>query len=296
MRYYFRKGTLFLRGRFRAASTGTAGGLGDVPTVVVHAPPRPEQADDPLRVLERAIQREGLPRDFFGLFAGAPPPRLCILQCDFLTVFLIPGAPRPEGGHGDGISLVIYSGEGMSDAALLGALVTATAACMAALCEEAPPDRLAGLCETLVVACEGDARHQDASPSSEIGSRIEKTVRFGVRTVRERGRNGGAREGRPAFFIYSRYQGDHWAEWVPEECPYYPCHFPGQRCHFCYCPLYPCGDESLGQWVASSSNHGPVWNCSTCTLVHEPAVADYLIGHPEASLAELKAKKRQEKE
>jgi len=91
MRYYFRKGTLFLRGRFRAASTGTAGGLGDVPTVVVHAPPRPEQADDPLRVLERAIQREGLPRDFFGLFAGAPPPRLCILQCDFLTVFLIPG-------------------------------------------------------------------------------------------------------------------------------------------------------------------------------------------------------------
>jgi len=93
MRYYFRKGTLFIRGSFRAASTGTAGGLGNVSTIVVHAPPCPGQADDPLRVLERAIQREGLPRDFFGLFAGAPPSHFCLLQCDFLMVFLIPGCP-----------------------------------------------------------------------------------------------------------------------------------------------------------------------------------------------------------
>jgi len=207
-----------------------------------------------------------------------------------------PGVPCSEGGHKDGISLVIYSGEGMSDAALLGALVTATAACMASFTGEGATDQLAGLCGTLVVACEGEARHQDASPSSEIGSRIEKAIRFGARTMMERGRNGGVRRDRPAFFIYSRYQGDHWAEWVPEECSYYPCHFPGQSCHFCYCPLYPCGDESLGQWVSGSSKHGPVWNCSTCTLVHEPAIADYLVRHPEASLAELKAKKRQEKE
>jgi len=244
-----------------------------------------------LRVLERVIQREGFPHDFFGLFACAHPSHTCIVQCDFLTIFLVPAGPPSNENQGNGISLVIYSSEGMSDAALLGALVTATAGCMAALCEEVPPDRIAALCDTLVVACEGEVKHKDASPSSEIGSRIEKSVRFGVKTMRERERNGGIPEGRPTFFIYSRFQGDHWVEWIPEKCPYYPCHFPGQTCHFCYCPLYPCGDESLGQWVTSSSKHGFVWNCSTCTLVHEPVIADYLVGHPEASLAELKAKK-----
>jgi hypothetical protein len=38
----------------------------------------------------------------------------------------------------------------------------------------------------------------------------------------------------------------HWVEWSPEGCPYYPCHFEGQQCDFCYCPLYPCLDTSLG--------------------------------------------------
>ncbi|MEM2124285.1 MAG: cysteine-rich small domain-containing protein, partial [Methanolinea sp.] len=147
--------------------------------------------------------------------------------------------------------------------------------------------------DTLVVACEGDVVHADASPASVLGSRIAEAVRFGARTLREGGQRGG--RGRPRFFIYSRYQGDHWAEWVPEECPYYPCHFPGQRCDFCYCPFYPCGDETLGQWVTSGTKNGPVWSCSDCTLLHEPAIADYLIAHPEASLRELKAKKTRER-
>ena len=74
-------------------------------------------------------------------------------------------------------------------------------------------------------------------------------------------------------------------EWSPVNCPYYPCHFPRQSCDFCYCPFYPCKDESLGEWSTGTTN-GRVWNCSRCTLLHEPGVADYLKCYPDAPLEE----------
>jgi Zn-finger protein len=91
------------------------------------------------------------------------------------------------------------------------------------------------------------------------------------------------RSRKPSFSIFSRFGGDHWVEWTPENCPYYPCHFKGQRCDYCYCPLYPCGDESLGQW-SESSNGGNVWNCSRCVLLHEPEIADYVNAHDHVSI------------
>jgi adenosylcobinamide hydrolase len=90
----------------------------------------------------------------------------------------------------------------------------------------------------------------------------------------------------PAFFIFSRIKGQHWIAWSQKNCPYYPCHFEGQCCDFCYCPFYPCRDEKLGQW-AGSSNGGRVWNCTRCTLLHEPVAAAYLKKYPGASLDEL---------
>jgi adenosylcobinamide hydrolase len=52
--------------------------------------------------------------------------------------------------------------------------------------------------------------------------------------------------------------------------------------------MYPCGDESLGSWVQSSSG-GRVWACTECTLNHEPEVVRHLKRNPEATLSELKA-------
>ncbi len=49
------------------------------------------------------------------------------------------------------------------------------------------------------------------------------------------------------------------------ECEYYPCHFEGQYCDFCYCPFYPCGDSSTGgEWIKGKN----VWNCKNCTWLH----------------------------
>ena len=50
------------------------------------------------------------------------------------------------------------------------------------------------------------------------------------------------------------------------ECEYYPCHYEGQYCDFCYCPFYPCGDSSTGgEWIKGKN----VWNCKECTWLHE---------------------------
>ena len=50
------------------------------------------------------------------------------------------------------------------------------------------------------------------------------------------------------------------------ECDYYPCHYEGQYCDFCYCPFYPCGDSSTGgEWIKGKG----VWHCKECNWLHE---------------------------
>ena len=134
----------------------------------------------------------------------------------------------------------------------------------------------------IIIAAVAEQGHTDTGPQSEAGWRVSECIQFGLpRTLRLENNHAG-----PHLYVYSRLGGGHFVLWSPGECPYYPCHFPGQRCDYCYCPFYPCKDEALGQWV-NGTNGGPVWNCSRCTLLHAPEQADYLKRHPEASLEEL---------
>lgn len=289
MRYFLRNQTLFLRGQFRAAGTGSPGGLAQVSTIVLHTAPGGRDLPGPPRELEHVIRREGFSPGYFGLLTEARPAHLCVLQYDFLTLFVYAGGPGRDAGLPVPVSMIMYSREGMTDAALMESIMTGTAARAEALHALDRPF-LGDPADGIVAACEGEVVHQRAGAGSGAGERIRSAVLSGIPEALARQEGRVARD-RPSFFIFSRYRGDHWAEWLPEECPYYPCHFPGQRCDFCYCPFYPCGDESLGQWVKSSSGNGPVWNCSGCTLLHETPAADYLLDHPEAALAELKRKK-----
>ncbi len=60
-------------------------------------------------------------------------------------------------------------------------------------------------------------------------------------------------------------------------CEYYPCHFPGQDCTFCFCPFYPCEDERTGgKWIDSTTG-GKVWSCEDCTIVHRPEVVKEIL-------------------
>ncbi|HTY46553.1 MAG TPA: cobyric acid synthase [Methanomassiliicoccales archaeon] len=55
-------------------------------------------------------------------------------------------------------------------------------------------------------------------------------------------------------------------------CEYYPCHFEGQDCTFCFCPLYPCMDTELGKMVIGRKGD-PVWSCMECHFTHRGEVA-----------------------
>ncbi len=62
-----------------------------------------------------------------------------------------------------------------------------------------------------------------------------------------------------------------------EQCEYYPCHFTGQDCTWCFCPFYPCEDEHVGgNWVEKEDG-SRIWGCSKCYWIHDPKVAKELL-------------------
>jgi len=284
MRYFLDNNTLFIRGSFRAASTGIAGGIGEVSTLINHSVSSDWSNKAPKRELEMVAAGAGLGQNYFGLLTAVPIQNLCVLQCDFVTVFITAGI-QSENGKGPGtINIIACSGQGMSDAALLEMIMVASEAKVQAL--QKIGKKITGTpTDAVITACEGKKEHEYAGTLTGIGKRVYAAVLQGVPEALMR-YEGNVQRSRPSFFIFSRFKGDHWIEWAPENCPYYPCHFPEQRCDYCYCPLYPCSDESLGQWV-ESSNGGKVWNCARCTLLHETDVVDYLKRHPDASKDEL---------
>ncbi len=76
-------------------------------------------------------------------------------------------------------------------------------------------------------------------------------------------------------------------------CEYYPCHFDGQDCTFCFCPFYPCGDNSKGRWILKEDtddceslirklengtfSNEKVWDCSPCRWIHEKEIVEKIV-------------------
>lgn len=60
-------------------------------------------------------------------------------------------------------------------------------------------------------------------------------------------------------------------------CQYYPCHFEGQDCTFCFCPFYACEDERTGgKWIVGSSGN-KVWSCENCTYIHQSRLSRQIL-------------------
>jgi adenosylcobinamide hydrolase len=284
MRYYSDTSSLFIRGSFRAASTGIGGGIRSVTTLLNHTIPASVQEMDPEKTLDRVISTAGLERNYFGLITAVPVRQTCILQYDFITVFITAGIRREPPASGGSIHILVVSSQGMEDSALLETILVATEAKTEALQFMDLP--LTGTPSDAVIAgCEGEPRHAAAGRSTETGRRVREAVLRGIPEAIRR-HDAGVPADAPAFFVFSRIKGEHWIEWTKKDCPYYPCHFEGQSCDFCYCPYYPCHDESLGQWVAGSGG-GKIWNCARCRLPHEPSATAYLKKFPGVSRQEL---------
>jgi len=61
------------------------------------------------------------------------------------------------------------------------------------------------------------------------------------------------------------------------DCEYYPCHFEGQDCTFCFCPFYPCEDTRTGGKLINKSTGGTVWSCIDCRFIHEEKIAEKIL-------------------
>jgi adenosylcobinamide hydrolase len=286
MRYYSDTNTLFIRGSFRAASTGISGGIRSVSTLLNHYLLPAGEVVVSEKDLDTIIAGAGLEKNYFGLTTAVPIHQACVFQFDFITVFITAGIRREPPATGGSINIIIISSQGMDDAALLETIMVTSEAKAEALKEMDLP--LSGTpADAIIAACEeeGSSGHRSAGRSTEAGRRVREAVLFGLPEAIRR-HDAAIKSDRPAFFIFSRFKGEHWIEWTQKDCPYYPCHFAGQSCEYCYCPFYPCHDETLGQWVPGS-NGGRVWNCARCRLPHEPEIAAYLKKFPGASLQEL---------
>ncbi|MCP8310772.1 MAG: hypothetical protein L6M37_04450 [Candidatus Methylarchaceae archaeon HK02M1] len=63
-----------------------------------------------------------------------------------------------------------------------------------------------------------------------------------------------------------------------KDCSYYPCHFDGQDCTWCFCPFFPCQDNMTeGGLTIGRLSGGLVWSCEGCQWIHRPEVASLVL-------------------
>lgn len=291
MRYHYDTDTVYIRGIWRAASTGIDGGISTISTIFNRTVETNFDHTNPQAYVRSILAEKGYQTDAFCLLTAVSMKNLCILQYDYITVFVTAGLtnPNPDPTRSHTINIIVTSDESFSDAAILETIITVTEAKADAL-RRLGRDFTGTTSDAVVVAAvpakDATPAHTYAGTFTEPGRRIYDAVLHGVMASLDRQENRVERCS-PSYFIYSRYGGAHWVEWQKKNCPYYPCHFPGQACDFCYCPFYPCNDPELGNFVDSSSG-GKVWACTNCLLLHQPHTAAHLKTHPDVTLSELK--------
>ncbi len=288
MRYYYTADTLFVRGKFHAASTGVAGGIADVSTIFNHTVPLDFSHENPIEYVVNILRKKKYGDDAFGMLTAVSIQDLCILQFDYITVFVTASVsnPNPDPAKLPTINIIVISSEGLSDAATLEMIITVTEAKAQAL-KLLGRDFAGTTSEAVVVASERVGKQIYAGTFTEAEKRVYSAVIKGVMEAVQR-HEGTMKHHGPSYFVYSRYNQTGWFEWIKDSCPYYPCHFTGQVCQFCYCPFYPCMDETLGEWVENSVGDGKVWACTNCLLLHRKETAKYLMKHPDAGFEEIR--------
>jgi len=291
MRYFLRDGALYIRGAFTAVMSGTQDSAGDgsithISTIITARLPRNNTTEDIDSFFKSHLRKNGYDTDAVGLPVTIAVDRLCIFAFDSIMVFILARLGMP-GERPDPVTIIVCCREPVPESGLRAILVTAEEAIHQTFITAGYP-AAEQRTDSVLICCEETEESPDVYERlARAQALVSETIAYGIPETWAASETAFHRK--PAFYIHSSIGGDRWTRWNPDGCPYYPCHpsCEDQRCDFCYCPLYPCGDESQGKWL-ERENGGRIWSCEGCTLVHTPAVADYLIQHPEASLEELK--------
>ena len=98
---------------------------------------------------------------------------------------------------------------------------------------------------------------------------------------------------------------------INKSCAYFPCHKPEggglasnsqshkglEDCTFCYCPFYPCRNNTLGNFILTKDKR-KIWSCKDCSWIHKKKVVDAILKpvragfmNPHKNSRKLKAKK-----
>ena len=174
MRYYLDTTTLFVRGAFRAASTGFAGGIRNVTTLFNHTVPADWNHAGPEKEIALVTAAAGTGPDVLGLLTAVPIRHLCVLQYDFVTVFVTAGISQKQSEGPGTINIIAYSSEGMEDSALLETIMVASEAKAEAMLafgrgSGTPTD-------AVIAACEGEVKHRYSGRITEPGHRVRDAV------------------------------------------------------------------------------------------------------------------------
>lgn len=293
MRYYQADRTLIIRGAFRACSIGAEESLREVTSLML----TPPQASNPYRpeweIIKSALRHGLNPLTTCGLITTEFSFPLCIFKYNHITLFL------------SGASQLMYQDLQRADDRLLHDPRLSIICCVSGNLADHMLQEILSVIHEATIRGYRDAGYQGnttrggimiASEHCDNGAEvnllpvIQDTIHYAISLVLspEFPKAEGRGRDEPLFFIHTTIGGDRWIRWKKGGCPYYPCHFKGQRCDLCYCPLYPCEDEQLGEWATGSRSGGKVWSCVPCTLNHQPAVVQHLRRNPEASVTELK--------
>ena len=289
MRYFLREGALFIRGAFTAVMSGTQetgkeSRITHISTIIATHLPHTNKKEDNESVISDILRKNGYDTD--AIFLPVPNrSQPCVFAYDGIMVFVLtmPGQKREHPGP---VTIIVCCREPLPEVSIRTLLDTAEEAMHQAFFEAGFSAE--SVSNNLLICCEETEESPDLNERlARAQTLISETIAYGIPETWVVNETPFHRK--PPFYIHSSIGGERWTRWNPDGCPYYPCHpsCKDQRCDFCYCPLYPCGDESQGKWLVRE-NSGKIWSCEGCTLVHEPIVADYLIKHPEASLEELK--------
>lgn len=301
MRYFVRDNTLVVKGDFDGVSTGINGGRKKVKAIVNHQVGSDYSHDDPVMYLDEVAAKLGVESPYFGFMTAVFMKNLCIVRDPYVTAFVTAGISNP--GHDPGVpgtinAIIIVHGR-MTEGALAGGIITATEAKAKALFDMGF-DFTGTTTDAVAMLTEVRDTHKVCDPPvyeysgtyTDIGKSIFRCVKKGVMEgIKRQHQLTDDYNGR-LFVLAQDEHGPYWIAYPKEghgkgECKYYPCHYEGQDCTHCYCPLYPCEDAELGEWIVSKRGY-PVWTCKDCTLLHKKEAVEYLHRNPEATTKELK--------
>lgn len=289
--------TLVIKGDFDGLSTGIDGGRRKAVAVLNHEVGKDFDHADPVAYMDTIASQMGIEGPRFYFLTAVYMENLCVVRDQQVTAFVTAGVSNPCQVPGT-INVILVVHGRMSEGALASAVITATEAKAKALFgmgfdfTGTTTDAVAVLSEEPRTDVCGPIFFEYSGTGTDIGQSIYRCVKKGVEEGIKRQHSLVGENHRSRLFVYAiSDEGPYWIEFPREncgkKCEYYPCHFEGQDCTYCYCPLYPCEDPELGEWIKSRRGY-PVWTCKDCTLLHKKKAVDYLAKHPDAAIGELK--------